>query len=195
MKITQKELNEIIENHSKWIYGEKDGVFADLSGADLSNANLKKANLSGADLSGADLSNANLKKANLKGAYLSGADLRWANLKKANLKGADLRNADLRFTNIKGTDLRCADLIGTSLNGYMCQITGCGVTKGITTYDELNNQVIWGYWICKDGNTLENFEKQIENVYGENGRSPNKKYYQGYIGAICFFRAMGKSED
>ena len=33
------------------------------------------------------------------------------------------------------------------------------------------------------------------NVYGENGRSHNKKYYQGYMGAICFFRAMEKSED
>ena len=190
MEITKKELNEIIENHSKWLYGEKDGIFADLRDADLSNADLSNVNLRGADLR-----LANLKKANLSGADLRNADLRWANLKNANLKGADLRNADLRCTNIKGTDLRCADLVGTSLNGYMCQITGCGVTKGITTYDELNNQVIWGYWICKDGNTLENFEKQIENIYGENGRSPNKKYYQGYMGAICFFRAMEKSED
>ena len=50
-----KELDKIIKDHKKWVFNEKGGKRADLSGADLSGANL-----SGADLSGANLSRANL---------------------------------------------------------------------------------------------------------------------------------------
>ena len=165
MEMTKEELNEIIERHGKWIYGEEGGVLADLSGADLS----------GADLSGVDL---------------SVADLRGANLREANLKDADLREAD-----INGADLRGAYLFGVIIDKYMYQITGCGSFYTTTTYDVRNNQVIWGCWICNDGNTLENFEKMIEDIYGENGEKPNKKYYQEYMLAIDFFKATKKLED
>ena len=205
MKITKKELNEIIENHSKWVLGEEDGVFADLSGVDLSGADLSGVDLSGADLRGAylreaDLIDADLRWANLSGANLRGADLSRAtisraNLSEANLIDADLRNADLREADIKGADLRGADLFGVIIDKYMYQITSCGSFNTTTTYDVRNNQVIWGCWVCNDGNTLENFEKKIEDIYGENGSNPNKKYYQEYMGAICFFKAMEKSED
>ena len=63
--MNRKELNDILENHKKWLEGEEGWVCADLSGADLSgadliDANLRDANLRDADLSGADLSGANL---------------------------------------------------------------------------------------------------------------------------------------
>ena len=147
MEMTKKELNEIIERHGKWIYGEEDGVLADLSRADLS------------------------------GAYL---------------REAILKDADIREANLRDVDLRGADLFGVIIDKYMYQITGCGSFNTTTTYDVRNNQVIWGCWICDDGNTLENFEKKIEDIYGENGSNHNKKYYQEYMLAINFFKETKK---
>ena len=72
-KITQEELNEILEKHKKWLEDNEVGERADLSVADLSGANLSVADLSVADLSGANLSVANLSVADLSGANLSGA--------------------------------------------------------------------------------------------------------------------------
>ena len=128
--------------------------------------------------------------ANLKGATISRA-----NLSGANLREAKLRDADLRGANLRDVDLRCADLGGVIIDKYMYQITGCGSFSTTVTYDVLNNQIIWGCWKYDDGNTLENFEKMIEDVYGENGSNHNKKYYQEYVGAVKFFRAMKKLED
>ena len=84
MKYTQEQLNEILNKHKEWLYGNG-GNWADLRGADLSDANLRWANLRRADLS-----DANLSDADLSGANLSGADLRWANLSGADLSGANL---------------------------------------------------------------------------------------------------------
>jgi len=108
IKIGNRTLAEVIENHKHWwkedCEGWRDmraglfraGLFrADLSGADLFRANLRGANLRGADLSGADLSGADLSGADLSGANLSGADLSGANLSGANLSGADLCGANL----------------------------------------------------------------------------------------------------
>ena len=112
MKYTQEQLNEILNKHKEWLYGNG-GNWADLRGADLSDANLRwanlrradlsDANLSDADLSGADLSDANLSDADLSGANLSGADLRWANLSGADLRWANLSDADLSGANLWGT--------------------------------------------------------------------------------------------
>ena len=90
-----KNLNEILENHRKWLCWNADGKRADLRGADLS----------GADLSGANLSGANLRRADLRRADLYGANLSWANLSGANLYGADLYGADLRGADLRGAEI------------------------------------------------------------------------------------------
>ena len=103
MKLKAEELAELLKRHKKYLYGEKDGKRADLSGADLSRADLSGANLSWANLSWANLSwAADLSGANLSGADLSGADLSWA----------DLSGANLRFANLSGANLSGADLSG-----------------------------------------------------------------------------------
>ena len=130
IKIGNRTLAEVIENHKHWwkedCEGWRDmraglfraGLFrADLSGADLFRANLRGANLRGADLSGADLSGADLSGADLSGANLSGADLSGANLSGANLRGADLREANLRGADLREADLREADLREADLSG------------------------------------------------------------------------------
>ena len=54
-KMNREQLNDILENHKKWLDGEEDGEHANLSGADLRHANLIGADLRDADLRDADL--------------------------------------------------------------------------------------------------------------------------------------------
>ena len=98
-----KNLNEILENHQKWLCCDADGQRADLG----------EANLYGAALGGANLYEADLREANLYEA-----DLREADLREANLYGADLRGADLRGADLRGADLRGAKIELTLLNNF-----------------------------------------------------------------------------
>ena len=116
----KEDLKEILDRHRKWIYGEPEGVRANLSdaylrGADLRGADLSRANLSDADLRGADLSRANLSDADLSRADLSRAYLSDAYLSRADLSGANLTRADLTRANLSEADLRGADLTRANL--------------------------------------------------------------------------------
>ena len=116
-KLTQKQINKILEGHKHWLNEDCKGwktmmadfSSCDLSGADLSYANLSYANLCDANLSGTTLSYANLSYANLSGATLSGANLRDANLRDANLRYANLRGAYLRDADLRDAYLRDAE--------------------------------------------------------------------------------------
>ena len=217
MKITQERLNEIIVSHGKWLRDEENGKRAnfndaDLRGAYLVDANLRGANLRGAylrgaNLGGTDLRGAYLGDANLRGAYLSNVDLRDANLGDAylsnvDLRGANLRGADLRGANLVDANLRGADLVdvylvdanlrGAYLDKTYYQITRIGSRNATTTYCIEDDNVFCGCWNHYRGGTLEEFRKRVESVYGENGKTPNKKYYGQYIAAIEFFEKMAK---
>lgn len=109
-KLTNEELQTILEKHEKWFNGKEGGERANLAGADL-----REANLAGADLCKANLYRTDLREANLCGADLRGADLRRANLYRTDLYVADLSNADLTFASLREADLRGADLCGADL--------------------------------------------------------------------------------
>ncbi len=190
MKITQEKLNEIIASHGKWLRDEEGGERANLRGADLSGANLSDAYLSGAYLSGAYLSGADLSDADLSDADLSDADLSGANLSDADLRGADLRGAYLRGADLRDADLSGAYLSGANLNKTYYQITRIGSRNGTTTYCVEDNNVLCGCWNNYKGGTLAEFEARVESVYGEQGVTPNGKYYIQYMEAIKFFKAM-----
>lgn len=123
-KLTQKEINKIIENHKHWLNKDVDGwdnMKADFFNQDLSDANLRGADLSradfcGANLSGADLSDADLSDAVLSGAHLRNADLSDANLSGAVLSGAVLRNANLSYAVLRNANLSDADIRGANLS-------------------------------------------------------------------------------
>lgn len=173
MKITAEKLQEIIESHGKWLRNKEGGQRANLKGAYLQRANLRGADLKGADLRYADLQDADLRYADLqgaylKGAYLQGADLRYANLQRANLQGADLPDG-------------------------IYQVVGCGSANRCTTYDSINDRVICGCWNDDNGNHLAAFEERIEAVYGAEGSDPNQQYYNEYMSAIAFFKAISKA--
>ena len=190
MKIGTKKLQEIIENHDKWLKFEDGGKCvdlrdADLRGADLRGADLRGANLRGADLQYAYLQGAYLQDANLQDAYLQGAYLQGAYLQGASLRGANLRDADLQ-----GANLRDAYLQGAGLPNGIYQIVGCGSCNRCTTYDSINDRVICGCWDDGGGNHLEFFKKCIEAIYGDKGETPNAAYYIEYMAAINFFEMV-----
>ena len=127
-KITQEELNKIIDDHQHWLKKDCEGwekMRADLShmdlsyGVDLSYTNLSHANLSNANLIDANLSDTNLSYACLKGVNLSYANLSYACLRGVNLSYACLRYVNLRYVNLGHTNLSYADLSYANLN-YAC---------------------------------------------------------------------------
>lgn len=107
-EITIEQLNEILENHKKWLYTEG-GKRADLHDTDLKEFILKGVDLRKANLNGANLSKANLEDADLRDADLEGANLEGANLSEANLEYADLRRACLEKTNLSESNLSKTD--------------------------------------------------------------------------------------
>ena len=120
IKIGNKTLAEVIENHKHWWNEDCEGwrdMRADLSGAYLRRADLSGADLRRADLSGADLRRAYLGGADLRGAYLSRADLSGAYLGGAYLSGAYLGGADLRGAYLSRAYLGGAYLGGAYLSG------------------------------------------------------------------------------
>ena len=189
MRVSKKQLAEIISAHGKWLRDEEGGKRADLSGAVLSGADLRSAVLSGAVLRSADLSGAVLSGAVLSGAVLSGADLRSADLSGAVLRSADLSGADLSGAVLSGAVLSGAVLSGASTDKKYLQITCIGSRRGTTTYCVDDDLVLCGCWNNYKGGTLEEFLARVDAVYGPEGTDSNERYYREYMAAIEFFKA------
>ena len=144
-RITQEELDKIIEQHRHWLNEDCEGwegMKANLSCANLSCTDLSDANLSCADLRGADLRYANLSDANLRYANLSDANLRGADLSDANLRGADLSCANLSDANLRGADLSDANLRGADLSCADRLRLGRILTEPLTGYKKTSEGVV-----------------------------------------------------
>ena len=138
-KLTQKEINKIIENHKHWLNEDVDdweSMRADFFNQDLSHANLSRADLRYVNLNNANLSGANLSGADLSGADLSCANLRYANLRYANLCGANLCGADLRGAHLRGAYLCGANLSGANLS--YANLSGANLSGANLSYANLN---------------------------------------------------------
>ena len=129
-KLTQKQINKILEGHKHWLNEDCEGWetvkadfsycglgHTDLSHFDLRSANLSYSGLRSANLSYSDLRSANLCGADLRGAYLLYADLDGAYLRGANLSYANLYSADLHGANLYSADLHGANLYSADLGG------------------------------------------------------------------------------
>ena len=154
-KITQEELDKIIEQHKHWLNEDCEGwvdmganledanlKFANLKGADLEFANLEDANLEDANLKGANLKDANLEDANLKFANLKGANLKFANLEDANLEDANLKFANLKFANLKGANLEFANLEDANLEDANKFRLGKVLDEPLTGYKKTREGVV-----------------------------------------------------
>ena len=144
-KIGTEQLNEILENHKKWLYNEG-GERADLHDTDLKEfilkgVDLRKANLQGANLNGANLSKANLEGANLSEANLEYADLRRACLEKTNLSESNLSKTDCTYANLRNTSLIYANLREAFLKGANLvdsDLRGADLVYTDLTYSDLS---------------------------------------------------------
>lgn len=144
--MTQEQLNEVLQLHYKWCYGEADGVKAnlhradlrgfDLHGMDFSNVDLSEADLSMASLYEANLYGANLYRTNLYKADLYRADLYRTNLSEANMDSANLQEADLTEVDLRGANLCKANLCEAILK----KTNLCGVCLHGTI---LNGASLW----------------------------------------------------
>ncbi|HAA3474559.1 TPA_asm: hypothetical protein GEH64_03975 [Listeria monocytogenes] len=158
----QEELDIILENHEKWLWG-KGGKKADLSNTELKNTNLRLINLKLADLSNADLRGANLRGANLSNADLSNACLRGADLSNAYLRGANLSNAYLNWVNWQQVG---------GLTTIIVQVDTSRQNNQIAYIKELD------IWItgCFQG-TLAKLKESIEKTHRHNEKL-KKRYYR-----------------
>jgi len=124
-KITQEELDEILEQHHLWLETEgKEGNRANLSKVNLGNFNLERVNLSKANLKGASLIGANLSQSKLSFANLSEAYMMFTDLSETIMTGTNLEGANLFRANLKGSvfpyaKLDRADFSSVDLSGAM----------------------------------------------------------------------------
>lgn len=108
-KMTDEELETILDLHAKWLRGESDGVRAELRDVDLSHNNL-----SSKDLREVCLENVILEESSLLKVNLSHAILKYVNLQAANLAYAKFDSATLFKVNLKYANIRHANFCGAS---------------------------------------------------------------------------------
>ena len=127
-KISEVELDQIIENHQNWLESDaEEGLRANLSDVDLSghtflNTDLSQAFFDRSNFEKANFSGCTLKKTVFNNAVLnyidfSYADLKNASLSEAQIKEGKLTKAKLQNAILKKTNLVEAKLAGAELNG------------------------------------------------------------------------------
>ncbi len=128
MSLIKEELDQIIENHGRWLETDaSEGLRADLPDEELSeitflDVNLSQAFFDRANLQKADFSACKLQKtifndANLQNVNFSNTDLQGASLNGADIKEGKLIKAKLQKTIFKSANLGKANLSGAELNG------------------------------------------------------------------------------
>ena len=156
-----KNLNEILENHQKWLCCDADGQRADLG----------EANLYGAALGGANLYEADLREADLREANLYGADLRGADLRGADLRGADLRGAKIELTLLNNFYPICCPEVG-SFVGWK-KVRGNLIVKLEVTENAKRSSAFGRKCRCNEAKVLD-----IQNLDGTSVDDVTEAYSQ-----------------
>ncbi|HRC26583.1 MAG TPA: pentapeptide repeat-containing protein, partial [Alphaproteobacteria bacterium] len=111
VRITQKQLDGIVEQHAMYLKGVVGGARATLKFSDLSDLDLSGKDLSQADFTGSRFVGTDLSRGRYTGACFFACDLRNANMARSDFSRADFRGAfvagaDLTGANMAGVDLR-----------------------------------------------------------------------------------------
>ena len=109
-RVTENQLQLILDSHARHRAGRPDGRRAVLLRCDLRGLDLK-----GVDFSGADLVDCNFDGCNMTGALLEGATLTGSRFTDCLLNAARFNHADLTRTDFAMADLRGADLSAAKL--------------------------------------------------------------------------------
>ena len=115
-RISQGDLDVMLENHEKFLLGKRQGNRASFRFIDVSDLLFRRKNLSQADFSvcrahRADLSGCKLEAISAFGADFLNAKLSHARLEKADLRGARMRMADLSYAILTDADMRDGSLM------------------------------------------------------------------------------------
>ena len=98
-KLSQQELEEVLDKHEKFVNNQRNGKRAQLGMHDLSYLDMAGRNPSRAELTGAIINHCTLEGAKMDDVILFAADLRFTNTVDAQLNHADLRGTCLAGTN------------------------------------------------------------------------------------------------
>jgi len=120
-KLSQQELDEVLDKHEKFVNNQRDGERAQSGMHDLSHLDMAGKNLSRAELTGGILN-----YYNLSGAMMNDEDMRDGVLLKSTAEGGDLTpivhdeaSAGMEKTTLKGADMTWAKLTKANLVGVM----------------------------------------------------------------------------
>lgn len=105
MKMTQKELDIILDQHELWLdsfYSK--GQKADFTGQDVSGLDFSNRNLFLAKFKNGNCAGANFTKAYCVNAYFKGSNCKAANFEGSNCKGVNFKGSNCKGVNFKGGD-------------------------------------------------------------------------------------------
>ncbi len=136
-KVTQRELDDIIQKHATFLKGIRGGARAILKFKDLSHLDFRGCNLAQGDFTGSLLNGADLSRGVFKGVSFFACDMRNANLEHADFSRADFRGAYVAGANLTGADLKSADmregrLMGRDDRGQMVDMKRPGIPEDKT---------------------------------------------------------------
>ena len=192
---TQKDLQEILDNHKLWLSDPTKGKRADLSYSNLSYSNLSKCDLRGSNLSGSNLRGSNLSYSNLSKCDLSKCDLRDCDLSECDLRGSDLSDSNLRGSNLRDSDLSDSDLRGSNLRGS--NLRGSNLSDSDLRDSDLRGSNLRGSNLR--GSNLRG--SNLNNVYYDGTTSflalqcPEEESFIGYKKASNYIIKLEITED
>lgn len=123
-RLTQHELDAIMDRHALYIANRNGGQrailqYRDMSGLTLAGRNLRDIDLTGSYLCHCHCADAIFQSAVMQSCDFTGSDLRKTLLERADLRGACLRGANLSGANMFDVDLRPAGLVQRYRNGEL----------------------------------------------------------------------------
>ena len=122
-KITQAELDEMLELHNGWLNDEERGVRAFFTNTDLSDLDFSNKNAEGGYFSGVSLRHTRLVGACFRYAVFEYASFDFADLTSAYFDNALLRDTTLRNTNLTETKFTDAKIVATDFTDVIFKNT------------------------------------------------------------------------
>lgn len=109
-KMTQEQLDAMVELHMRFLGNRIGGRRASLRMVDLTGLSLSAKDMRQVDFTGCIMQRMDLSKTNFQEATLYACDLSGSNLSQCNFARADLRGAKIVMANLEGANLDKADL-------------------------------------------------------------------------------------
>ena len=110
IKMSQEELDAIIEKHEKWLSGDPDGERAELSGFMFDRLDLSSRNLTRIVLRNCHFRMCNITKSRLIDSDFTESDFRFCDLSFANMRGCSMHNTGAESSDFDHCDFDASDM-------------------------------------------------------------------------------------